>query len=49
MFVLFVEAMRILVTQPSPLTMAVPVRGPMKPARGVQEHMPMQAVISRES
>ena len=42
-------AMRGLLTQPSPLREAVPVRGPREPARGVQEQVPLQAVRSRAS
>jgi hypothetical protein len=47
--VLLNVAMRGLLTQPSPLTVAVPVRGPREPARGVQEQVPLQAVRSRAS
>ena len=42
-------AMRGLLTQPSPVREAVPVRGPREPARGVQEQVPLQAVRSRAS
>jgi hypothetical protein len=42
-------AMRGLLTQPSPLTVAVPVRASREPARGVQEQAPLQAVRSRAS
>jgi hypothetical protein len=41
--------MRGLLTQPSPLTEAVPVRGLREPARGVQEQAPLQAMMSRAS
>jgi hypothetical protein len=47
--VLPVVAMRGFITQPSPLTFAEPVRGPREPARGAQEHVPLQAARSRAS
>ena len=47
--VLLAVAMRGFMTQPSPLTLAVPVRGPREPARGDQAQMPLQAVRSRAS
>ena len=43
------DAMRGFMTQPSPLTEAVPVRGPREPARGFQEQMPLQDERSRAS
>ena len=47
--VLMAVAIRGFVTQPSPLTEAVPVRGPINPARGLQEHVPLHVVKSRAS
>ena len=47
--VLPVVDMRGFMTQPSLLTDAVPVRGPRVPARGGQEHVPVQEVTSRAS
>jgi len=41
--------MRGFMTQPSPLTVPLPVRLPSVPARGIQEQEPLQVAKSRAS